>query len=521
MKLFVQKALRKSKCIPGVRCLIIVKNTRYVLPALVMVFLVGCGGGSRSERTDSDNPVDQNDPVDPIDSDPQDDDQDDTGQGDDHPVDCAAEPYVLNECPIPPLADSIEDASTARPNRPFSKFQLDDSLYVSNVYDRNARAIVGVDEEGKPVLDPDQLYYSDGEPDTVQWSVPATDVIAGNLCDIPHGNDSIRLSYRLTYKNRTADRFDFVRAFPAMVVGTMGGRFDSWGVRCNDPVIIDTDYQRDGGSPVYDMNTVQEATGFPVFVRDLPNPIKVSVKANVNDGTATNGYANIFLDSYWHDVSTISKVPGGNRQWVNTINGINADYTEVWNLNIWFDWTETENRTTSQWTGGIPIGTAQITDNPQFDVYIKSEGPRSDYIPDCTLGNGSNCFLYIALVVRDRTLVRSGVTINYTEIAQWMQSEAFRNLFLDGIDLQGTGEKAGIAYEMWRTIDGPFNDTHPDPARRGPAFPNGDHLLGGVHLGSELWFNPQGQKAEIIFDTLGVAINGQGYFGKYDEYPNR
>lgn len=108
------------------------------------------------------------------------------------------------------------------------------------------------------------------------------------------------------------------------------------------------------------------------------------------------------------------------------------------------------------------------------------------------------------------------MTINYTEIAEWMRSPAFRDLFLTGAFESDT--PAAKAHEAWRLIDGTDNDNNPDPARRGPRFPDGDHVIGGIHLGSELWYNPDAVEATIVFDTLGVDVEGKGQFGRYSQY---
>ncbi len=420
------------------------------------------------------------------------------------------QPPAPDPDPDPILDDPVGAKFTAEPNRPFSKFQLADALYTGNVYD--GRALLAGDNN--------QLFYSDGVQDFVRWSVPVSQALPDNLssCNVPQGDGPVTLQYRITSGKDAEDRYFYVRAVPAMVLGTMGGRYESWGVECGESTELTNSNDRDGNSPVFDMNAVNAATGFPVMASALSDAVKISVKTDLNTDAARNGNANVFLDSYWHDVSNIAKVPNQNSQWVNTINGINADVTEVWNLNIWFDWPDSEERPIRAWTGGELLDTVQINDNPEFDVYIKAEGPRVNDIPTCTLGGDNNCFIYIALALTDRSLTKDGVTVNYTEIANWMKSEQFRNLFLEGSDLIGTGSPQGIAYEIWQTIDGPQNDSHPDPAKRGPRFPDENHVIGGLHLGSELWFNPLGEPAEIQFDTLGVRIEGTGTFGRYIEY---
>ncbi len=407
------------------------------------------------------------------------------------------------------LGQAVDQKTTANPNQPFSKFELADLLYTNNVYDWRARL----------PDDPNQLFYSDGVQDFVTWNIPAAQVLddGRNSCGVPQGDDDIVLDYRITSYKDSDIRYFFVRAFPAMVLGTMGGRYESWGIECGNDTEITTDYGRKQ-SPAFDMIPINNITGFPTAVSDMPEDVKISVKADINSGKATNGVANVFLDSYWHDVSTIEKLPGQDAQWLNTINGINSDFTETWNLNIWFDWTNINNRTIREWTGGILLGSVQISGNPEFDIYLKAEGNRDNYLPTCRIGDEDNCFMYIALAVKDRQLTPAGVTINYSEIANWMRSADFRDLFLDGADIQGTNDPSAIAYEIWRTIDGPENDSHPDAAKRGPRFPDLDYVIGGLHLGSEIWFNPQGQPAQLGFETLGVKVNGFGTFGRYVDY---
>jgi len=290
----------------------------------------------------------------------------------------------------------------------------------------------------------------------------------------------------------------------------MGGRFESWGVECGALRSLQTSAQRHGSSPIFQMETVAAATGLPVKAGQLDFDVRVSVKADLLEGDATNGVANVFLDSYWHDVSDPSIVPAPDL--ANTINGINSNFTEIWNLNIWFDYPRNEGNPSS-WTGGFRIGSVSLQEGGDYDVYFKIEGARNGHLPRCTAGKSDNCFLYIALVATDNNAARNGVTINYTEIAQWMRSAAFRDMFLVGAG--ETDTNAARAYEAWRLIDGTDNDNSPDPAKRGPRFPDQNHVIGGMHLGAELWYNPNAQPASIVFETMGVEVEGKGQFGRY------
>ncbi len=406
----------------------------------------------------------------------------------------------------PVIAGASAAVVTPNESDPFSKFQLDDSLYTNNVYDGRQ-------------LDPDnnwKLIFYDGVQDFVRWQVPAILEDNASPCARPHSGEPISLSYRLTSrKDSPHERNTFVRSYPAMVVGSMGGRYESWGVECGQVDTILPSVQRHGGSPVYQMETVAAATGLPVLVSDLDYDVRVSVKADINTAEASPGIANVFMDSYWHNVSDVALVPGNEAQLVDTINGISSDYTEVWNLNIWFDYPRFEG-SASSWTGGFDIGSVTLAEGGEFDIYFKIEGSRDGHLPRCRLGTNVNCFLYIGLVATDENAARNGITVNYTEIAEWMQSADFRDLFLTGAF--ETDTPAAKAFEAWQMIDGTDNDNHPDPAKRGPRFPDQNHVVGGIHLGAELWYNPDAVPATIEFEALGVEVEGIGQFGNYANY---
>lgn len=403
----------------------------------------------------------------------------------------------------PPVgyAGQIEDVVTPSGVDPFSKFQLDDALYTNNVYD-------GRQLDASNMW---KLIFYDGVQDFVQWEVPALLGSDPNPCIRPQAAEALALTYRLTSrKDSPNERNTFVRSYPAMVIGSMGGRYESWGVECGQTQAILSSVQRHGGSPVYQMETVANAVGLPVLASDLDYDVRVSVKADITASEAANGIANVFMDSYWHNVSDVDLVPDSSL--VDTINGISSDYTEVWNLNIWFDYPRFEGKASS-WTGGFKIGSLSLDEGGDFDVYFKIEGSRDGHIPRCRLGTQENCFLYIGLVTTDSNASRNGITVNYTEISDWMLSPAFRDMFLTGAFESDT--PAAKAYEAWRTIDGADNDNNPDPAKRGPRFPDSKHVVGGIHLGSELWYNPDAIPATIIFETLGVEVEGKGRFGRY------
>lgn len=395
---------------------------------------------------------------------------------------------------------------TPDPSSPFSKFQLADVLYTNNVYD--GRQLDSSNNWG--------LISYDGVQDYVKWKIPVDRDSNGDLCTQQQPGSDLFLSYRLTSKKDSEyEKNTFVRSFPTLVVGTMGGRFESWGVECGNSTQLTPSIMRSGNSPVFDMTRVAPETGFPLFAGDLNSSVLVSVKADIRTGKAANGIANVFLDSYWHNVSDTDFLPGQDGSLKDTINGINSDATETWNLNIWFDWPRHEG-SVSSWTGGFKIGQVEFSGDQQFDVYFKLEGDRDGIIPKCRIGGDDNCFLYIGLVTTDLNAARDGITVDYLEISNWLKSADFRDLFLTGA--YQTDTPNANAYKVWRLIDGTDNDDHPDPAARGPRFPDDLHVIGGLHMGSELWFNPDANEAEIRFSSLGVRIEGVGTFGSYQDF---
>ncbi len=418
----------------------------------------------------------------------------------------AKEEVAAKEEPAIGLAEDFELVATPSGVDPFSKFQLEDAVYTNNVYDGRQ-----LDAENSWKL----IFYN-GVQDFVEWEVPGSVGDNADPCARSQSASPVSLNYRLTSrKDSPTERNTFVRAFPAMVVGSMGGRYESWGVECGQAETILPSVQRHGGSPVFQMENVADATGLPVLAGDLDFDIKVSVKADLIAGDAASGLANIFMDSYWHNVSDVALIPGSEPQLLNTINGISSDFTEVWNLNIWFDYPRSSGQASS-WTGGYKIGSVALQEGGDFDVYFKIEGSRDKHLPLCRLGTVENCFLYIGLVSTDDNAARNGMTVNYTEISDWMRSTDFRDLFLTGAFESDT--PAARAFAAWKLIDGTDNDFHPDPAKQGPRFPDENHVIGGLHLGAELWYNPDAVPASIEFEALGVEVEGKGTFGRFVNY---
>lgn len=338
--------------------------------------------------------------------------------------------------------------------------------------------------------------------------------------------ESIKLRYNIS--NSESDlgtRNGYVRAFPAVALGTLGGRYQSHGYECGvRNYIHNGTNRRDTGAMagLLDMADVQSATHFPVKAGELPTT-RIRVKADIHSGSAVNGLANVFLDTYWHDVSNrawVPEAPNGLASLVNTINGINENWTEVWNLNIWFDRPNTtttgssSSRSDNGWAGGDKI--SQITrGGGTFDVYFKKETSTDD---QCKLGTAGNCFLYIGLVATDSTRSalrngQSGVTINYNDLSNWFMSQEFKNLITGGASFAEDTPRR-IAYDSWIGIDGSGNDSESDVEDRGPRFPDTNHVIGGLHLGSEIWYNASGSRAEITFEKLGFQVGGDT-FGLY------
>ena len=345
--------------------------------------------------------------------------------------------------------------------------------------------------------------------------------------------ETASLNYLIT--DHIGDTARGVRAFPAMVLGSMFGRSSVTYGSATHPVANCWNaatlpgVQRDAGGGNLDLGQAAAATGFPIEANRLNSPTVVSVQADLDSANASKGRANVFLDTYWHDIGDPSKAANSS---LTGINRINDNKTKVWNLNVWFG-TPGERAEAGSWTGGVKVSELKLKDANNadllFDVYVKVEGDAdSNRLPTCRIGtgNGRLCFIYVALVVQDYEKVKSGIELDYTKVADWMKSWKFERIFDQPTfddpnltDIYGNNSSARpdlnanrqIANAIWGRIDGGSDEI-------GPAFPGqGQYAIGGLHLGSELWFNPNSTEATIDFGALGFKTE-KGTFGLYKDF---
>lgn len=301
-----------------------------------------------------------------------------------------------------------------------------------------------------------------------------------------------------------------VKAFSAAVIGTMFGRYESSGVGCGSVGLVGNNRRRANvsplhpdylnNSPVYDMEDVKKLTGFPCHVGDLED-----VRIEYDLRTSGGGNQNKFLDMYLHDVSDGNRIVGGfpgpgygtddpftsqaiasdQQQLLNTINGINYNLTKDWNINVWLGVPEIPNDvpigrdSDNNWAGGTLIGRYNIG-GIDHDFYYKLETA------------GANNFDYIGLVMINPQDAGSIRVLDYINFA--------KNT-LPGII--SSNPDANALYGNATTRGKPP-----------PRMPDDNHVLGGLHFGSELFYsNVDGSEAVVEFRKLLFTVPSIGTFG--------
>lgn len=110
--------------------------------------------------------------------------------------------------------------------------------------------------------------------------------------------------------------------------------------------------------------------------------------------------------------------------------------------------------------------------------------------------------------------VNNRIEINYRDLANWFMSNSFSSLILSGRNY-GVGHARRVAYDTWKAIDGSGNDNDRRVRSRGPRFPDDNHVVGGLHLGSEIWGNNNNREATVTFNKIGFEVGGRK-FGIFD-----
>ena len=411
----------------------------------------------------------------------------------------------------------------------YAKVEAGNLLFVPNAYDiRNAIAS-----------------------NSIVWEA----TFSGNDPCVASDVSDIKLTYNISdvFNGQSVEDTTYVRAFPSIVLGTMNGRFETWNsVDCenNDQFAIPgytwQDTERAGNSKVFNLANAATATGYPVKAGSVQET-SITAQADIyqQTGGTINGVANFFLDTYFHDVSELAYVPGKNaterNMLDNTVDGINGNVSRVWNMNFWFSIPDFENNqgnrlTRSSATGGLWVGNV-FTGGYNFEIYVKIEGSKnSAQMPTCRVfdtdadsGNVEpHCFVYVALVATNSNIGNNGFTLNFKQAADWFTSSAFENMFTKTNNTYGnTGGLDGSTPTAIRNMIESNRDTVNTwlaELVRGTShtldFPGADHVIGGLHLGNELWFNPGGNPAEINYTNLGFKV-GNNEFGEYSDIGNQ
>ena len=127
----------------------------------------------------------------------------------------------------------------------FPKEQVGNILYLGNLFNGSAN----------------------GNPQDVQicFDIPLTN--EADPC-----NTTVNGPCKISFQGQgTRENGGGVMGFPNAVLGSQGGRFDTWGVECGNSVTLPG--QRDSGSqatPVFDLNIPANAVGYPAQVGSLP-----------------------------------------------------------------------------------------------------------------------------------------------------------------------------------------------------------------------------------------------------------
>lgn len=289
--------------------------------------------------------------------------------------------------------------------------------------------------------------------------------------------------------------------YPAALLGSMGGRYETSGVNCNNFQIIGGQRDLTGSpSPVYDLRIPQAEIGLPDRVSDLA---EIEIFTGSRYSSLKRPNANFFIDGYLYDTTQNPPLD----EYSGTVNGINASCNRMINPNIWYGhpnqdamWdarvegrTTTENLLITQYTGGNVAGEVTIDGNV-YKIVFKHEL------------NGNNNFLYIAFVL----VVQAGgkpdpltFYIRYNSVLDYLLSDAFWN------DHQA--RIASIASVM----------ANP-PGTRKPlnlVRPNGAMYLDMVSVGNEFWGNYDDDPTEITWSTLAIVVDGTRYGSKGELFP--
>jgi hypothetical protein len=366
----------------------------------------------------------------------------------------------------------------------------------------------------------------------IQWTIPCGANLGGNCYDLPvegsaDDTGECTLCWRIQdpvdHGNGNVDPVGstfHVHAYPFMYFGSLGGRFETWGVQCGDTPQLAAS-GRCGNSPVFDMRAPNAAIGLPERADKLlaTNRLRIKFDFKKNCTGADGNIDNGFIDTYLHRIDKSELWPDGFLAGWGDLNKINENATEAWNLNFKFCLPETLNA--SQATGGILIN----TDGPitlggrQWGVYVKPEG-NGARDPNTGLPFAGKCagpFFYVSFVPWsasqgiDRGICdEDNICIEYWEHLQFLASQEFKDRILgqNGFPIlpdnrNGSGPQAHWPRWVWEHEgEPPFLVDAP-----------GSFVLDGIGLGSELWQSPTNEVSCQCWNNVSFTSD-RGVFGK-------
>ena len=348
----------------------------------------------------------------------------------------------------------------------FPRFEANSVQYLGNFFNPFANANSGVGYD---------------------WSIPLAD--ESDPC-----NSDVQGSCIMTFRGN-GDNNNPPFGYPAAVVGSLGGRFETLGVQCGNSQILGGMRDATGSpSPVYDLEIPRRALGLPNLISDMPT---VEIFGSTTPLTSINPNANVFLDSYWYDLDQNPPLP----QYAGTINAINATCNRMWNFNVWFDhpfrefiWdarqsgdNDLENRLITRYTGGRVIGEITLAAN-RYKLVEKYED------------GGNNNFFYVALVLVEQNGAEpdpESFHLNYDLVKEFALSDEFWALVRTSPIIQQMANPEGTR--------------KPIIVRR-PALNMG---IDAIALGREYWGNPVGtDETRSRWNTLRFVIDGSLSLGK-------
>ncbi len=379
----------------------------------------------------------------------------------------------------------------ANNNDAYHRIQIGDRLYMTNLFNAGAGGVADINSVTTRLDIGVQNCPSIG--DNEEFA----------RFDACHSGCDTLGEFKISYTGVIGNTAGGVRGFPAMVLGSAGGRNETWGVPCNS---IDILYNKDNtsgsrgfqawrdfvanpnsGNPddqrshIYDLEQARQATGYPSLASDLPS---TTVSINARDCGAP-GTVNGFIDTYWHDVSPSGNTPTGAnglklQDLAGTINGINGRCTRMWNLNLWWDHPDPSSEmSTRRFTGGRILGIGTGNSRRASDNQVLIDG-RTQYIAIKWESGGNNNFFYVAFVFTPSNMQP---VINYNAYADYLASDDFWD------DIQADS----YAQAIIRTMSNPQS---PDPLLNATGNgakavsvrrPDGAFAVDSIQVGTEMW----------------------------------